>query len=171
MTHPSSARERWPRLSLEALWIVATLAVICAGVLCQQVHPHDLWWHLRAGHDIVTARTLPQVETLSFTVAGQPLDSWAAYWLAEIAMYGVVRLGGLDLLLTLQAALITLAYGLLLAVCRRASGNGRLAALCTLFAALVGLAQWGVRPQALGFPLLALVIYAIDAYRRGGARA
>jgi len=82
LTHPSSARERWPRLSLETLWIVATLAVICAGVLCQQVHPHDLWWHLRAGHDIVTARTLPQVETLSFTVDGQPLDSWAAYWLA-----------------------------------------------------------------------------------------
>ncbi len=171
MTKAVEAPKRWPGITMETLWLVAVLATVFSGVVGQQVHPHDLWWHIRAGHDIVAARSLSTVETLSYTVGGQPLESWAAYWLAEILMYGAYSVGGLDLLVALQGALITVACSLMASICLRRARSGRIAAGCVLFAALLGAAAWGVRPQALAYPLMTALMYAIDAYRDKSQRA
>jgi hypothetical protein len=158
-------RRRLPALSIEHLWPLATLFVIFFFLSTHPVRPHDFWWHLRAGQQIVTTRRIPDVDTFSFTMTGQPYDSYASFWIVESAYYLLYSLGGLPLLIFGHAVVITLAYGLVLGLCRKASGSWRLAAAGTFFAAVLGFNDWNLRPQGIAFLLGALTLWAIYEHR------
>jgi len=157
---------RWPRLEIEHLW--ALIAVFCAfvAVSTHPVYPNDFWWHLQAGQEIAATGQIPTGETFSYTAGGQPYANYAAYWLAEWLFYRLYAWGDLPLIIFFHALLATVTYALLLWVSWQASGNWRLAAGVVLLAQTLGYAFWGVRPQALGFPLGAIYVAAIHAWRQ-----
>jgi len=56
----------------------------------------DIWWHLRNAQYLFTHHQLPNIDTYSFTVAGQP---WMNHeWLGEIPYYLAWRAFGLEVL-------------------------------------------------------------------------
>lgn len=44
----------------------------------------DLWWHVRLGNDIIASKTVPGIETYSWTMRGHPFVDF--YWLSEVLM-------------------------------------------------------------------------------------
>jgi hypothetical protein len=150
--------------SIEHLWALVTLAGIFIFLSTHPIRPHDFWWHAKAGEEIVTTGRIPAVDTFSHTVPGSAYRSYQSFWLMELLLYGVYSLGGSALVVFVHSMIITVAYGLLFWLCLWLSGNWRVAALCTLFAAALGLNDWNVRPQAIA-PLLAVamlwVIYGV----------
>ena len=70
----------------------------------------DLWWHIKAGQDILRTHHFPTSDAYSFTVRGAP---WIDYeWLGELPLAVAARLGGnaaLDALLIVLASVILLA--------------------------------------------------------------
>ncbi len=125
------------------------------------IRPQDFWWHMAVGRSIVATHQIPAIDTFSQLMIGAPYSSYQAFWLMEVALYGIYTLGGPSLIVFLHSITITAAYGLVLWLCYQKSHNGRIAALCTLFAAVLGLNDWNVRPQAIAFPIGALFILAI----------
>ncbi len=152
---------RWLRalrsFSIEHLWALITLAGIFIFLSTHPLRPHDFWWHAKAGQVIATTGRIPSVDTFSYTVPGKAYPSYQIYWFMELLLFGVYSLGGSALVVFVHSLIITAAYGLLLWLCLRLSGSWRVAALCTLFAAALGLNDWNVRPQAIA-PLLAVVL-------------
>src|SRR5437016_4974985 len=62
----------------------------------------DIWWHLASGRYMVTHRLIPTTDVFSLTARGTP---WVnTYWLQDVFMYLLVRLGGISAL-TLANAL------------------------------------------------------------------
>ena len=55
----------WQRLSIEHLWALAVLACIWAFVATHPIRPHDFWWHLEIGHEIVQTGQVPTHDTFS----------------------------------------------------------------------------------------------------------
>jgi hypothetical protein len=157
-----------PPPSQEAASLPQLLAFVSvAGVfiiLCLwPIRPHDFWWHVRVGQWIVEHGRVPGVDLFSFTRLAEPYAF--AMWLMEVVFYLLLRIGGLPLLIFFHSAVVTGAYGLLLAVNRRAAGgNWRWAALTTVAAAAVGLDSWNVRPQSMSILLFALTLYLVERH-------
>jgi len=155
----------WRRFSIEHLWCLTVLAGVFVFLSTHPIRPHDFWWHIAAGREIVATGQIPTVDTFSFTVPGRPFN-YQVYWLMEMALYLVYSLGGPALVILAHTLTITAAYGLLLWLCWQLAGDWRAAALATLFAAALGFNDWNVRPQAITFPAAALYLWAIYRYRR-----
>lgn len=152
-------------LSLEHLWSLAALTGVFVFVSTHPIRPDDFWWHLAVGREIVESGRIPRVDTYSYTMAGAAYPSYQMFWLMEVGLYGVYRLGGPALVVFAHSLVITACYGLVIGLARRASGSWRLAAFGGLFAAALGMFDWNVRPQAITFLLGALFLWAIEKAR------
>jgi hypothetical protein len=150
--------------SIEHLWCLTALAGIFVFLSTHPIRPHDFWWHIEAGREIVSTGQIPTVDAFSFTTPGRPYIYWV-YWLMESALYILYSLGGAALVVFTHSLVITATYSLLLWLCWRLSRSWRVAAFCTLYAAAMGLNNWNVRPQIIAFPLSVLFLWAIYEYR------
>ena len=113
----------YTKLSIEHLWALTVLVGIFVFVNTHPIRPHDFWWHLAAGREILETGSIPQVDTFSYTMTGTPYPSYQAFWLMEVAMVGVYRLGGATLTVLLHGLTITAAYALLLWLGWRITGS------------------------------------------------
>jgi len=154
------------RINIEHIWALAAIIGILAFLNTHPIRPHDFWWHIAAGREIVTTGKIPAVDSASFTAVGTPYPAYKTYWLAETGMYLIYTAGGPALAVFSHSLTVLTAYGLTLWLCYRRSGNWRAAALGTLFAAALGLNDWNVRPQAAVFWLLPLFLMIIDIHNQ-----
>src|SRR5690348_2533145 len=118
-------------------------------------HDPDLWWHLRAGQEIVVTHHVPHQDIFSFTRYGQP---WVAHeWLTEVLFYLLFRISGWTGLMVVFAGVIA---GTFLLLYRQCAGRPYLAGLMTVLGAITTIPSWGVRPQMLSL-LLATVFLGL----------
>jgi hypothetical protein len=151
------------------LWLGLALCVTLAIAFLVPVTPQDYWWYLRIGRDTLTAGTLPQVDTLSYTHAGGPVVYFS--WGAAVLFWLIYKLGGLTLTVLVRGLLVAPAY-LLLWLTTRRLGAGRIgAALVLLLAVLVSCNNWSIRPQLFAYPLFALALYLLYRWQNGDRKA
>jgi hypothetical protein len=153
-------------LRIEHLWGLIVLAGIFIFVNTHPIRPYDFWWHITIGREILASGHIPSVDIYSYTAAGQPYPSYQMFWLMEILLYSVYKLGGAALVVFLQSLMITSAYAVVFMICKQVSHSWRVTAFGVLFAAALGLNDWNVRPQSITFLLASLILLAIYAYRR-----
>jgi hypothetical protein len=153
------------RLSIEHLWGLIILGGIFIFINTHPIRPYDFWWHITIGKEILTSRAIPTVDIYSFTQAGQPYLSYQMFWLMEVILYSVYRLGGPALVVFFQSVLVTTAYGIIFLISKHVSNSWRIAAISVIFAAALGLNDWNVRPQGITFLLASLILLAIYEYR------
>lgn len=152
------------RLTLDHVWLFAAVALIALRVFLTPIPPHDFWWHMATGREIVATGAIPAVDSFSFTRAGEAFYNQS--WLAQLLLYGLHGLGGVPLLIMVQAAVLTLTYGLLLWLCIRRSGAARLSAGVVLMLTMpLSFDNWNVRPQSYAFPLFAAFLLVLTAWR------
>ncbi len=164
------AAEAASRLSVEHLWVLVIVIGIIAFLNTQPVPPNDFWWHMAVGKEILATHHIPQVDVYSFTAPGAPYPSYQQFWLMEVVLYTVYRLGGLVAVILFQMVIVASAYLVVLSLCYRRSLNWRAAAAGLLFAAALGFGNWNVRPQAITYLYAALFLAAIDHLQRKPGR-
>jgi hypothetical protein len=119
----------------------------------------DLWWHLKAGQQIVAARSIPHTDDYSFTKQG---SEWVAHeWLSEVMMAGIYSLSGLVGLVTIFSLIIVSA---LLLVYWRCDGRPYAASIAILLAAAASSPLFGVRPQMLTLLLASVYIVLLERF-------
>jgi hypothetical protein len=154
------------RLKIGHLWLLTVIAGILAFSNTHPIRPNDFWWHMAVGQTIVQTRQIPSSDAYSYTQPGHPYPSYQVYWLMEIAFYGIFSLGGPALIVFANSMVIALAYTGISMICWSVSHDWRLSAFCTLFAVLLGIYNWNVRPQSISLLLGALCLAAIYTIRR-----
>src|SRR4051794_28437069 len=126
----------------------------------------DGWMALLSGR-VVAQHGLPSHDTLTVWAHGR---TWVdQQWLAQFVLYELERLGGLQLVLLVHAALATLGLGLAAMLARRLGGSAR----SVTWVALPGLvAVWPgaaiMRPQSFAYPLFVGVLWLLldDLHRQ-----
>src|SRR5436190_5693623 len=119
----------------------------------------DGWIALLSGR-VVAQHGLPSHDTLTVWAHGR---TWVdEQWLAQLVLYELERLGGLQLVLLVHAALVTLGLGLAAVLGRRLGGSAR---SVTWVALPVLVAFWPgaaiMRPQSFAYPLFVGVLWLL----------
>src|SRR5258705_9768331 len=110
---------------------------------CSLLDP-DLWWHIKAGEQIVDTKNIPHTDDFSFTKNGA---EWVAHeWLSEVLLYGIYRLTGLVGLVAIFSLLIVVVLWI---AYRRCEGRPYAASLAILLAAAASSPLFGIRPQMI----------------------
>ncbi|MCF6278330.1 MAG: hypothetical protein L3J16_06245 [Anaerolineales bacterium] len=112
----------------------------------------DMWWHLRAGDEMVQRGQILLRDVFSYTRAGTPWIN--AFWLADIFLFLIYKLGGY---FTLAGFVALMAVATLGIVNIQTKGSAFLRALVLLLAALTFAPIWTPRPQLFSFLLLAFL--------------
>jgi hypothetical protein len=128
----------------------------------------DGWMALLSGR-VVAQHGLPSHDTLTVWAHGR---TWVdQQWLAQLMLYELERLGGLQLVLLVHAALVTLGLGLAAVLARRLGGSAR---SVTWVALPVLVAFWPgaaiMRPQSFAYPLFVGVLWLLLDDLRGRSR-
>jgi hypothetical protein len=151
-------------VSLARLWLFLAVALPVLAALLAPMSSVDLTYHLRAGAEILATRSVPSVDTWTYTAAGQP---WVdQQWGSQVVLAVAERLGGWTGLAVLRAALTGVVFACLIAIGRRRGLAPRGVALLTLAAFLVAAPALALRPQLLGMACFALVLWLVDGRHR-----
>ena len=154
------------QLTIEHLWGLAALVGIFVFVNTHPIRPHDFWWHITIGREIISTGQIPTIDIYSYTANGQPYPSYQMFWLMEIVLYELFNLGGPALVIFIHSLVICSAYVIIFWICKQSSKSWRVAAFGAIFAAALGLNDWNVRPQGITFLLASLFLLAIYEYRK-----
>jgi hypothetical protein len=119
----------------------------------------DFWWHLKAGQFIVQSRSIPHIDTFSFTRSG---SEWVTHeWLSEVIMYVIFRAWGWIGLFVLFGSTITAVLGICF---QRCGGKPFIAALAVLLAATASASLFGFRPQMFTLLFASIFVALLDRY-------
>jgi hypothetical protein len=156
-------------VSLASLWRFLAVALPVLGALIAPLPSVDLAYHLRAGGQILDGHGIPSVDTWTFTIANV---SWLdQQWGAQVILAAAYRVAGWTGLVVLRAALVGLAFWLLLLTVERRAPRlpSRWAALLVLAAFLVSALALALRPQLIAIVLFAATLFILasrDAHPR-----
>jgi len=145
--------------SYDFLWLSIALFPLLIIALLLPIQPHDYWWYLRLGKDILQTGAVPVVDTYSSIQAGQPVVYQS--WLAAISLWLAYKVGGISFTVFLLATLIGLTYSMLWIIMRQSGVGPRLATVLVLLAGLSGSNNWGVRPQMFTYPLFLVLLWVL----------
>lgn len=119
----------------------------------------DLWWHLAIGRLILERKSLPVVDSWSFTRDGQP---WLQHeWLSDVFLQAWVALFGMNALVYWKWLIITLTFSLLFHVTRKLAGDSVSAYVAVLLAIATAAPFLDIRPHlfsALGYVLILFLV-------------
>ena len=97
-------RQLFKRVAVQHLWVVVILAGVFIFVNTHPIRPHDFWWHIAVGREILTTRQIPHIDIYSFTAPGAPYASYQMFWLMEMVLYTIYRIGGPALIVFHQSS-------------------------------------------------------------------
>jgi len=127
----------------------------------------DFWWHINTGRYIVENRALPDEDPFSFTTPeGHTLRKEVLlrrYWLSQIILYLVYRIGGVSGVILLRSLVLTITLLLIYHLLRNADPYLRLLSIALTGGVLIYFT--GERPQTLTFPLVIIMFILLEDYR------
>ncbi len=114
MTSPgtrANARRRW------RMAVLLSLLALTFLLGCFPMADFDVWWHLRTGQLILERGAVPHTDWFTYTNATRP---WIdIYWLFQVGLALLYRMGGATALVLLKAACGTAVVALSLVARRR----------------------------------------------------
>lgn len=146
-------------------FIFAVGLLLAALITARTPADPDMWWHLSAGREMLARGEILTRDVFSYTRFGAPCTN--AFWLADIGMYLLYRLGGFPALSLAMALLAALTMGI---VYRQMTGPPILRAGVLILATVAAAPAWSPRPQLLSYLLLAVLNLWLTRWRESAPR-
>jgi hypothetical protein len=105
----------WGRIGL--LWLLVVPLCVAIQAMLLPIGPNDFWYHARAGRFIVEHGFIPRENLFSESApwVSRATPFYYQSWIAEIALFVLLRAGGLSAIIWARAACLALAFALLVA--------------------------------------------------------
>jgi hypothetical protein len=148
------------KLTIRHVWVAITIGAAFIGPASNPIGLPDIFWTLLRGAWMAEHGMLLDSDPFTSAphVAGQIVN---VQWLADLIFHGLDALGGLPMVITGTALVVTLTYAVLLAATISASGHLRLSCVAVWGAYALGASNLSPRPQTLAYPLFAVFVLAV----------
>jgi len=145
--------------SYDFLWLSLALLFLLPIAFFLSITPHDYWWYVRIGKDIIESGSVPTVDTLSYTYPGRPI--FYQPWLSAVIFWLAHQAGGATLTFLLKGISIAIAYSLIWILTHDAGVDPKLATLLVIILGLSSSMNWSMRPQIFAYPLFAIILWVL----------
>jgi tetratricopeptide (TPR) repeat protein len=152
-----------PVLHLLNLLLLLTFLIWTFSLGCFRSRDMDIWWHLRAGREILATKSVPRYDTYTFAAEGQ--DWIDLHWLFQILVATLYGAGGSEALTLASATVATLTV-LLLISSQRVLGRWGLTLLLWSPAVLLMSGRFYPRPEILTLCFLATYLALVPRLKR-----
>lgn len=163
-------------------WLIVIFFGFIGAFSTFQLHDLDTWFHLKVGELILQRGGIPVSMDFVYSVPSHPWQD--GYWLFQVIIASVYRIGGVEGLCLLRTALVATLFALLCQTIRVSrdstrsqtippAGCGVSAAFlipCLLLASLAASNRFRLRPDLFTLLLVAGCLYLLHAYRAGRER-
>jgi hypothetical protein len=140
---------------------LAALLLFVAGLSLRPMAESDLFFHLKAGQEILARHGLPGRNLYSFTAPDYPdLDT---SWLAEVGAAAVFAGGGFPAVVIAKTMVLLITFAGGYRLCRRRGAGAVASALALAAAAFVGRDRFVERPHLFSLAGAVATLWAIDA--------
>ena len=160
--NPASSRSA---RSYDFLWLSLALLFLLPIAFFFSITPHDYWFYVRLGRDILESGYIPRVDSFSYTFPGRPI--FYQPWLSAVIFWLAYSAGGATLTFLLRGLCIATAYGLIWALMRAAGTGIKLATVLTILLGLSSSMNWSVRPQMFAYPLFVGMLWIVWRWQNG----
>lgn len=146
------------------LWLSLALMPLISLSFLLAISPQDFWWLMQVGRETLQSGSVPRVDTISWSQAGQPIIY--QQWLAGVIFYALYQFGGIAAVFLLRGAVIAGAYTILWRMSAKVSNP----ILATVLIFLLGLAtanNWSIRSQLLAYPLFIITLALLERWQAG----
>ena len=151
--------------SYDLLWLSLGLLVLLPIALFLAITPHDYWFYVRIGKDILESGAVPRADTFSYTYPGRPI--FYQSWLSAVIFWLAHSTGGATLTFFLRYICIGTAYALIWVLMRYLGTGAKLATLLLILLGLSSSMNWSMRPQMFAYPLFALLLWVLWHWQTG----
>jgi hypothetical protein len=141
------------------LWLSLALLFLLPIAFFLSIPPHDYWFYVRIGKEILQTGAIPTVDTFSYTYPGRPI--FYQPWLSAVIFWLAHSTGGATLTFLLRGICIASAYGLIWTLMRAAGTGTKLATLLLILLGLSSSMNWSMRPQMFAYPLFAIILWVL----------
>src|SRR5690349_17542798 len=145
--------------SYDFLWLSLALLCLLPIAFFLAITPHDYWFYVRVGRDILESGRIPRADTFSYTYPGRPI--FYQPWLSAVLFWLAYSAGGATLTILLRGICVGIAYGMHWALMRAAGTGTKLATLLTILLGLSSSMNWSVRPQMFAYPLFVVTLWVL----------
>jgi len=149
VTHPAETANSMR--GLLPLWIGIGIYTVFLLAGNQLLNDPDTYWQITVGQWILDHRAVPQTDTYSFTMYGQPWIS--TQWLSQVLLAGSYSIAGWTGPVVLAAASIAVTFGLLARFLTRHLTEAASIAFMAMAVALVA-GHLVARPHVLAMPIM-----------------
>ena len=154
--------------SYDLLWLSLALLFILPIAFYLSITPHDYWFYVRIGKDILQTGAVPRVDTFSYTYPGRSI--FYQPWLAAVIFWFAHSLGGATLTFFIRGMCIAIAYGILWVLMREVGTGTRIATLLVILLGFSSSMNWSMRPQMFAYPLFAATLWVLWRWHLGRAK-
>ena len=154
--------------SYDFLWLSLALLFLLPIALFLSITPHDYWFYVRIGKDIIETGAIPTVDTFSYSYPGRPI--FYQPWLSAVIFWFAHSLGGATLTFLLRGICIAIAYTMIWTLMRAAGTGTKLATLLTILLGFSSSMNWSMRPQMFVYPLFAASLWVLWHWQKGRAK-
>ncbi len=142
--------------------LIITIALLLVFILLTRTPiDADMWWHLRSGEEMVTQGEILLEDIFSYTRQGA--DWVNAFWLSDILIYLVFKVGKYFALASFVSLIAVATFGI---TAKQMRGPTFLRALLLILAALTAAPIWSPRPQLFSFLFLAILDYWLSTLKK-----
>ncbi|MBN1880374.1 hypothetical protein JW823_09720 [bacterium] len=142
------------------------LILACTVILCMSYHTidePDMGFHLSMGRWIVTHRTIPQTDPLTYSVSDhQYIDM---HWLYQVIAWIIWTIGEDHLYILFHSLCIITAFLIAIVNARKRNSDSTAIALLILLGAVASEIRFSVRPEVISWIFIGLFIRILDSYR------
>ena len=143
---------------------LALLLLLCGSFCLTQLSEVDLHWHLLAGERILQEGRVPRVDSFTFTSAGRPWTD--LHWLFQVLLAVAFRTAGWTGLDLLKIVVIVGAFALNILTALRRGVALPVVAPLALLSLIASQERFTLRPEALSFLFLAVLLFLLGERRR-----
>jgi hypothetical protein len=144
--------------------VIAALFIVLAVMTVRgRFNDPDLWWHLKTGQIIAQTHQIPHVDTFSYTTGHH--HTVPHEWLSQLLIYAAYAAHGYTGLMLWECLMATAILLAGLYLCTIYSGEVKIAFLGTLTIWAFGSVGYAIRPQLVGYLLLAFELILLHLGR------
>jgi hypothetical protein len=143
------------------LFFILTFSPLSKGLLGDA----DTGWHIRNGEVILATRSVPQTDSFSYTMAGQPWYAWE--WLYDAVIAAIHHVAGLNGVVLFTAVVLAGTFALLFRFVLRRSGSFAVAVALTLLAGAAAQIHMLARPHVLSWLFTLLWVEVLYRFEEG----